>query len=61
MDQLGVVLIDLVFLSWRCSIDLPQVVKNKISKNGQKYPVGLSNGSSKKYTELNGRLVVKGV
>ncbi|XP_066927520.1 uncharacterized protein [Clytia hemisphaerica] len=60
-NRLAVVLVDLVFLSLRCEIDLPNVVKKKIIKNGLKYPVGLSNGSSKKYTELNGKLVANGV
>ncbi len=58
-NRLAVILVDLVFLSLRCEIDLPNVVKKKIIKNGLKYPVGLSNGSSKKYTELNGKLVME--
>ncbi len=35
-----------------CEIDLGAALAVKIQKNAEKYPVGLSKGNSKKYTEL---------
>jgi NTP pyrophosphatase (non-canonical NTP hydrolase) len=32
--------------------DINEIVKNKISKNAEKYPVDKSKGSAKKYTDL---------
>ncbi len=43
-----------IFLSYICDeyeIDLEKVVRGKIQKNGQKYPVKKSKGSNKKYNK----------
>ena len=32
---------------------MAQALKNKMEKNSQKYPVSLSRGSNKKYSELS--------
>lgn len=44
-----------VYLTYLChdlGIDLEEAVRSKMVKNRQKYPVALSKGSAKKYTEL---------
>lgn len=42
----------LLLLCNETGIDLYNALEDKIEKNGLKYPVELSKGSSKKYTEL---------
>lgn len=42
----------LLLLCNETGIDLYDALKDKIEKNGRKYPVELSKGNSKKYTEL---------
>lgn len=42
----------LLLLCNETGIDLYDALRDKIEKNGRKYPVELSKGNSKKYTEL---------
>ena len=35
-----------------CGLDLDEIVREKMRKNGEKYPVELSRGSKEKYDEL---------
>jgi len=39
-------------LAHRCGLDVTEIVKAKVAKNEEKYPVEKSKGSAKKYTEL---------
>ncbi len=44
-----------IYLTYICNeydVDLEEIVKRKIIKNNQKYPIEKSKGSNKKYNEL---------
>jgi dCTP diphosphatase len=49
-EEISDVLLYLIRLADRCSIDLPKVAKDKIRKNGIKYPSKKVYGKSDKYT-----------
>ncbi|AFM40931.1 putative pyrophosphatase [Desulfosporosinus acidiphilus SJ4] len=51
-DEIADVFIYLILLSDRLGIKLSPVVRDKLLKNEQKYPVSKSYGSRKKYSEL---------
>ena len=51
-DECGDVLIYLVNLADRLGFDLIEAAKDKLRKNGKKYPVDKSKGVAKKYTDL---------
>ncbi|KAM5227356.1 dCTP pyrophosphatase 1 [Ctenodactylus gundi] len=51
-EELSDVLIYLVALAARCQVDLPQAVLSKMDTNRRRYPVHLSRGSARKYTDL---------
>ncbi|XP_050292601.1 uncharacterized protein LOC126733374 isoform X3 [Quercus robur] len=52
-EELSDVLLYLVRLSDICGIDLGKAALHKLELNAIKYPVMLSKGSSKKYTQIN--------
>ncbi|PON66924.1 EAR [Parasponia andersonii] len=52
-EELSDVLLYLVRLSDICGIDLGKAALRKLDLNAIKYPVKLSKGSSKKYTQIN--------
>lgn len=37
-----------------CGLDIDQIIRSKIKKNSEKYPVDMAYGSKAKYTELKG-------
>lgn len=51
-DEMADVLIYLVRLADKLDVDLIAAAKNKIVRNGEKYPIDKARGSIKKYTEL---------
>lgn len=51
-DEVADIFVYLLRIISKTDIDLEQVVRNKMSKNAQKYPVEKSRGNSKKYNEL---------
>jgi dCTP diphosphatase len=51
-DEVADIFFYLMRIMCKTGIDLETVVREKIKKNAQKYPVELSKGSIKKYTEL---------
>lgn len=51
-DEIADVAVYLTYLCRDLDIDLEQAVRSKLEQNRQKYPVTLSKGSAKKYTEL---------
>ncbi|XP_015346783.1 dCTP pyrophosphatase 1 [Marmota marmota marmota] len=56
-EELSDVLIYLVALAARCHVDLPQAVLSKMDTNRRRYPVHLSRGSARKYTDLSHRAI----
>uniref|UniRef100_A0A8C9PMV7 dCTP pyrophosphatase 1 n=1 Tax=Spermophilus dauricus TaxID=99837 RepID=A0A8C9PMV7_SPEDA len=52
-EELSDVLIYLVALAARCHVDLPQAVLSKMDTNRRRYPIHLSRGSARKYTDLS--------
>ena len=50
-EEISDVLMYLIRLADRCEIDLCDAVLKKIVRNGEKYPVKIVKGSSKKYNE----------
>ena len=51
-QEMADVLLYLVRLADRLDVDLAAAARTKIVKNGDKYPVERSRGSSRKYTEI---------
>lgn len=51
-EEMADVQIFLLYLSEASGIDLPDAVREKLKKNGLKYPVERSRGSARKYTDL---------
>lgn len=51
-EELADVLLYLIRFADKAGIDLQEVAERKIALNAKKYPVELSKGSDKKYTEL---------
>jgi len=51
-QEMADVLLYLVRLADKLDVDLAAAARAKIVKNGEKYPVGKSRGSSRKYTEI---------
>jgi NTP pyrophosphatase (non-canonical NTP hydrolase) len=52
-DECADVLLYLLLIADRSGIDLMQAAEQKLKKNAARYPIALSYGSAKKYTELN--------
>jgi NTP pyrophosphatase (non-canonical NTP hydrolase) len=51
-DELADVLLYLVRLADRLDVDLAAAARDKLRKNGEKYPVEKAKGSSRKYLDL---------
>ena len=51
-EELADVLCYCVLMADRCGLDMDEIIKEKIKKNGEKYPVEAAYGSKEKYTEL---------
>lgn len=51
-DEVADVLFWILQLSWQHTIDLSSAFERKMVKNEAKYPIALSKGNTKKYTEL---------
>jgi NTP pyrophosphatase (non-canonical NTP hydrolase) len=51
-DEVADVFIYLLRIISKTHLDLETCVRNKMDKNARKYPVDLSRGNTKKYTEL---------
>ena len=54
-EELADVLCYCVLMADRCGLDMDDIIREKMKKNGKKYPVEKSRGSSKKYTELKNK------
>ena len=51
-EELADVLCYSILLSDRCGLDLDEIIREKMLKNAEKYPVSASRGCKEKYTEL---------
>ncbi len=51
-EELADVLIYCILMAESLDLDIEEIIKAKIIKNGIKYPIDKSNGSSKKYNKL---------
>jgi len=51
-EELADVLVYSFLLASKCSLNIKEIIFEKLKKNAQKYPVEKSKGSSKKYNEL---------
>jgi NTP pyrophosphatase (non-canonical NTP hydrolase) len=51
-SEMADVLLYLLRLADKLAVDLPEAARQKIQENRQRYPIELSKGSSRKYTEL---------
>ena len=51
-EELADVLCYCVLMADRCGLDMDEIIKEKMEKNGEKYPVEAAYGSKEKYTEL---------
>ena len=51
-DEIADVLIFALLFGDAANIDLTEAVRHKLAVNAQKYPVDLSRGSARKYTDL---------
>jgi|SRR5665213_129562 len=51
-DELADVFLYLIQISDKLGIELTEAAHRKLALNGEKYPVNLAKGTSKKYTEL---------
>ncbi|QWT49212.1 nucleotide pyrophosphohydrolase [Azospira inquinata] len=54
-DECADVLLYLLLVADKASLDLKQAALAKLEKNAKKYPVALCKGSRAKYTELKGK------
>ena len=44
-----------ILMADACNLDLDEIVRAKVKRNNEKYPVEKAYGSKEKYTELKGR------
>lgn len=51
-EEVADIFIYLLRIAGKLNIDLESVVKSKLKKNAEKYPVELAKGNAKKYTDL---------
>lgn len=51
-EELADVLCYSILLADRCGLDMDEIIREKMKKNGEKYPVEAAFGSKEKYTEL---------
>ena len=51
-EELADVLCYSILLADRCGIDMDEIIREKMKKNAQKYPVDMAYGNKAKYTEL---------
>ena len=51
-EELADVLCYSVLLADRCGLDMDEIIREKMKKNAEKYPVDIAYGNKAKYTEL---------
>ena len=60
-EELADVLSYCILMADACGLDMDEIIKEKVKKNGEKYPAEKAYGSKKKYTELKNSCESKGV
>lgn len=53
-EELADVVVYCIMMADACGLDLDEIVREKVKKNNEKYPVERAFGSKVKYTELEG-------
>ena len=51
-EELADVLCYSILMADRCGLDMDEIIREKMKRNGEKYPVEKAYGSKEKYTEL---------
>lgn len=51
-EELADVLCYSILMADRCGLDMDEIIRNKMKKNAEKYPVEAAFGNKEKYTEL---------
>ena len=51
-EELADVLCYSILMADRCGLDMDEIIREKMKKNGEKYPVSAAKGHKEKYTEL---------
>jgi len=51
-DELADILVYALMFAHRNGFDIEEIIRNKMKKNGEKYPVEKARGSAKKYDQL---------
>lgn len=51
-EELADVLIYCTFMADTCGLDMDEIIREKMKRNGEKYPVEKAYGHKEKYTEL---------
>ena len=51
-EELADVLCYSILLADRCGLDMDEIIREKMKKNGEKYPADAAYGNKAKYTEL---------
>ena len=51
-EELADVLCYCILMADRLGLDMDEIIREKMKKNGEKYPAALAKGSKEKYTEL---------
>ena len=54
-EELADVLNYIILMADACGLDLDEIIRDKVKKNNEKYPVEKAYGSKEKYTELKRR------
>ena len=54
-EELADVVSYCILMADACGLDLDEIVREKVKRNNEKYPVEKAFGSKEKYTELKGR------
>ena len=54
-EELADVLNYSILMADACGLDLDEIIRDKVKKNNEKYPVEKAYGSKEKYTELKRR------
>lgn len=51
-EELADILIFSLLLAHKHNLDIPQIIRDKVAINDQKYPIEKAKGNAKKYTDL---------
>lgn len=55
-EELADVLCYSILMADRCGLDMDEIIRNKMQRNAEKYPIEAAYGNKNKYTELKNKL-----